>query len=288
MSAIFKRDFRSYFTGMIGYIFIAVSLAFVGIYFLAVNLINGYPYFSYTLASSAMFFIVCIPLLTMRSMAEERRTKTDQLLLTSPVSVGGIVTGKFLAMAAVLAIPMVILCACPLLMRSAGAAGIASVYATLLAMYCMGCMFIAIGMFISSLTENQVISAVVTLFVLLLLYMWDDILDFLPTTVTANMIGCLVAIVIIALLLYLMSGSSNLAMVAAIIGAVAVIVVYFVDSSLFESLLPNALGILSATAVLETFAFDFVFNWPGLVFYLSVAALFVFLTAQTVQKRRWN
>ena len=288
MSAIFKRDLRSYFTGMIGYIFIAVSLAFVGIYFLVVNLINGYPYFSYTLSNSAMFFIVCIPLLTMRSMAEERRTKTDQLLLTSPVSVGGIVTGKFLAMAAVLAIPMVILCACPLLMRSAGAAGIASDYATLLAMYCMGCMFIAIGMFISSLTENQVISAVVTLFVLLLLYMWDDILNFLPTTITANMIGCLVAIVIIALLLYLMSGSPNLAMVVAIIGAVAVIVVYFVDSSLFESLLPNALGILSATAVLETFAFDFVFNWPGLVFYLSVAALFVFLTAQTVQKRRWN
>ena len=288
MSAIFKRDLRSYFSGMIGYVFIAISLAFVGIYFMALNLINGYPYFSYTLASSAMFFVVCVPILTMRSMAEERRTKTDQLLLTSPVSVGAIVTGKFLAMAVVLAVPMVILCACPLLMWSAWAAGIASDYATLLAMYCMGCMFIAIGMFISSLTENQVIAAVVTLFVLLILYMWDDLLNFLPTTITANMIGCLIAIVIIALLLYLMSGSPNLAMIVAIIGAVAVIAVYFVDSSLFESLLPNALSVLSATAVLDTFAFDFVFNWPGLVFYLSVAALFVFLTAQTVQKRRWN
>ena len=79
-----------------------------------------------------------------------------------------------------------------------------------------------------------------------------------------------------------------MAMVAATIAAVALIVLYFVDATLFESLLRNALGILSATAVLDTFAFDFVFNWPGLVFYLSVAALFVFLTAQTVQKRRWN
>ena len=288
MSAIFKRDLRSYFSGMIGYVFIAISLAFVGIYFMALNLINGYPYFSYTLASSAMFFVVCVPILTTRSTSVACRATAGPLLLAGPVSVGAIVTGKFLAMAVVLAVPMVILCACPLLMWSAGAAGIASDYATLLAMYCMGCMFIAIGMFISSLTENQVIAAVVTLFVLLILYMWDDLLNFLPTTITANMIGCLIAIVIIALLLYLMSGSPNLAMIVAIIGAVAVIAVYFVDSSLFESLLPNALSVLSATAVLDTFAFDFVFNWPGLVFYLSVAALFVFLTAQTVQKRRWN
>ena len=84
MSAIFKRDLRSFFTGMIGYIFIAVSLAFVGIYFLVVNLINGYPYFSYTLSNSAMFFIVCIPLPTMRSMAVELSTKTDHPRLTRP------------------------------------------------------------------------------------------------------------------------------------------------------------------------------------------------------------
>lgn len=288
MNAIFKREFRSYFHSMIGYIFIAVTLAFVGIYFMALNLVSGYPYFSYTLASTVMFFLFCIPILTMRSMAEDRKTKTDQMLLTCPVSIGRVVLGKFLAMAAVLAIPMVILCFCPLIMLQAGAHGTMSDYATLLAMFCMGCMFIAVGMFISSLTENQIIAAVGTFFVLLVLYMWDDLLDYLPTSISANMVGCLVAIIIVALLLYLLSGSSTLAMVLALIGAVAVIVTYFVDSSLFLGLLGKLLGALSVTAVLDNFAFYFVFDWAGLVFYLSVTVLFLFLTVQTVQKRRWN
>jgi ABC-2 type transport system permease protein len=287
VSAIFKREFRSYFNSMIGYIFIAVTLAFVGIYFMAINLVNGYPYFSYTLASTTMFFLFCIPILTMRSMAEERRNKTDQLLLTAPVSVGRVVMGKFLAMAAVLLIPMAVLCVCPLILRAAGSHGAVSDYATILAMYLLGCMFIAIGMFISSLTENQIIAAVGTFFVLLVLYQWDDLVDYLPSTLTANVVGCLIAVVIIALLFYLLSGSSTLAMVLALIGVVAVVVVYFVDSNLFLGLLSKVLGSLSVTAVLDDFAFTFVFDWTGLVFYLSVTALFLFLTAQSVQKRRW-
>ncbi len=288
MIAILKRDFRSYFNCMIGYVFIAVTLAFVGIYFMGVNLVNGYPYFSYTLASTVMFFLFCIPILTMKSMAEERKTRTDQLLLTAPVSVGQVVLGKFLAMAAVLAIPMLVICLCPLIMRISGATGLASDYASILAMFLMGCMFIAIGMFISSLTESQIIAAVGTFFVLLVLYMWDDLLNYLPTGVSANMIACLVAIIIVALLLYLMSGSSTLAMVIALIGAVAVIAAYFINSDVFSGLMSRILGALSVTAVLDNFAFYFVFDWGGLVFYLTVTALFVFLTAQTVQKRRWN
>lgn len=288
MSAIFKREFRSYFNSMIGYVFIAVTLAFVGIYFMGVNLASGYPHFSYTLANTIMFLLFCIPILTMRSMAEERRNKTDQLLLTYPVSIGRVVLGKFLAMVAVLAIPLVILCACPLILRSAGASGTASDYATLLAMFCLGCMFIAIGMFISSLTENQIIAAVGTFFVLLLLYMWEDLTNYLPTSISANMVGCLVAIIIIALLLYLLSGSSTLAMVLALIGAIAVIITYFVNSDLFLGLLGKILGSLSIMTAMNNFAFNFVFDWPGLVAYLSVAALFLFLTVQTVQKRRWN
>lgn len=288
MIAILKRDFRSYFNCMIGYVFIAVILAFVGVYFLGVNLVNGYPYFSYTLASTVMFFLFCIPILTMKSMAEERKTKTDQLLLTAPVTVGQVVLGKFLAMAAVLAIPMIVICLCPLIMRMAGSTGTASDYASILAMFLMGCMFIAIGMFISSLTESQIIAAVGTFFVLLVLYMWDDLLNYLPTGISANMIGCLIAIIIVALLLYLMSGSSTLSMVVALIGALAVIAAYFIDSSVFSSLMSRVLGALSVTAVLDNFSFYFVFDWGGLVFYLSVTALFVFLTAQTVQKRRWN
>ncbi len=288
MNAIFKREFRSYFTNMIGYLFIAVILVFIGIYFMAINLASGYPYFSYTLVSAFMFFLFCIPILTMRSMAEERKNKTDQMLLTYPVSIFKVVGGKFLAMAAVLTIPLAVCCICPLILYSAGAYGTLSDYATILAMFCLGCMFISIGMFISSLTENQIIAAVGTFVTLLALYMWDDLLTYLPQTVSANMIGCLIAIIFVALLLYLMSGSSILAMAVALIGAVAVIITYFIDSSLFLGLLSNILGALSVMTVLDNFAFYFVFDWAGLFLYLSVTALFLFLTVQTVQKRRWH
>ena len=112
MKAIYKRELRSYFTSMTGYIFIAVILAFTGIYFMAVNMYGGYPYFSQALANTLPVFMFAIPVLTMRSFADERRSKTDQLLLTAPVSLTQIVMGKYLAMVTVFAIPVVICIGC--------------------------------------------------------------------------------------------------------------------------------------------------------------------------------
>ena len=114
MLAIYKREFKSYFQSMVGCVFVAFLVAFTGIYFTAYNLNAGYPYFSYTLSGSLIVFIVGIPLITMRSFAEERKNKTDQLLLTAPVSLTKIVLGKYLAMISVVAIPNLIFCLFPL------------------------------------------------------------------------------------------------------------------------------------------------------------------------------
>lgn len=106
MNAIFKRELRSYFHGMLGYLLTAFLLVSSGIYFLALNLGYGLTDFSYyTLYRTIFMLLLYIPVLTMRSLAEERRSRTDQLLLTSPVSVWGVVLGKFLAMCAVFALP---------------------------------------------------------------------------------------------------------------------------------------------------------------------------------------
>lgn len=98
MKAIYKRELKSYFQSMIGYAFIAFLLAFVGIYFMAYNLNAGYPYFSYALSGVMFMFLVAVPILTMKSFSEERKSKTDQLLLTSPVRLVDVVLGKYLAM----------------------------------------------------------------------------------------------------------------------------------------------------------------------------------------------
>ena len=119
MIAIWKREFQSYFQSMIGYVFVAVLMVFLGIYFLAYNMMSGYPYFSYTLSSALIVLVFAIPVVTMKSFSEERKTKTDQLLLTAPISVGKIVMGKFLGMVSLLVIPMLFSCLCPLVIKIA-------------------------------------------------------------------------------------------------------------------------------------------------------------------------
>ena len=132
MTAVYKRELRSYFTSMVGYVFIAILIFFVGIYFMAYNLFGGYPSFGYVLLSCTIIFMVAVPILTMRSMAEDRRGKTDQLLLTSPVSLTGIVLGKYLAMVTVLLVPILLICFCPLIIAMNGSATLTADYAAIL------------------------------------------------------------------------------------------------------------------------------------------------------------
>ena len=172
MLAIYKRELKSYFHSMTGCVFIAFLVMFTGIYFMAYNLNAGYPYFSYTLSGSLIVFLVGIPLLTMRSFSEERKTKTDQLLLTAPVSLTKVVLGKYFAMVTVLAVPNVIFCLFPLLIKLQGTAYLLVDYSSIAVFFLLGCVYLAIGMFMSSLTESQIIAFISTFGILLLLYLW--------------------------------------------------------------------------------------------------------------------
>ena len=149
MLAIYKRELKSYFHSMTGCVFIAFLVMFTGIYFMAYNLNAGYPYFSYTLSGSLIVFLVGIPLLTMRSFSEERKTKTDQLLLTAPVSLTKVVLGKYFAMVTVLAVPNVIFCLFPLLIKLQGTAYLLVDYSSIAVFFLLGCVYLAIGMFMS-------------------------------------------------------------------------------------------------------------------------------------------
>ena len=202
MKAIYKRELKSYFNSMIGYIFIAFFVAFMGFYFMAYNLYNGYPYFSYTLSATITIMLIAVPILTMKSFAEDRKTKTDQLLLTAPVSVTQIVLGKYLAMVTVFLIPMLISCICPLIIKANGQAYLRTDYSTILAFFLMGCIFIAIGMFISALTESQIIAAVGTFGILFVLCLWSDLITFLPSSSGGTVAGILIFITALALIIW--------------------------------------------------------------------------------------
>lgn len=288
MLAIYKRELKSYFHSMTGCVFIAFLVMFTGIYFMAYNLNAGYPYFSYTLSGSLIVFLVGIPLLTMRSFSEERKTKTDQLLLTAPVSLTKVVLGKYFAMVTVLAVPNVIFCLFPLLIKLQGTAYLLVDYSSIAVFFLLGCVYLAIGMFMSSLTESQIIAFISTFGILLLLYLWDGILSFLPSSALSGMIGILLILTLIVVYIYHMTKNWMLAAGIEAVGIAAALIVYFVKSSLYENLLTKLLGRLVLADVFMNISSSNIVNVSGLLLYVSILIIFVFLTIQTIQKRRWS
>lgn len=184
MTAIYKRDLRSFFHSFVGWLFVAATLFMMGIYFTVFNMLAGYPTISYVLQSIVFLFIITIPILTMRSLSEDRKYKTDQLILTAPVSVGRIVMGKYLALVTVLAIPTVIIGLTPLALMQAGEFQIGISYSSLLGFFLYGCLALAIGLFLSSLTDSVVIAAVLTLVVLFLGYIMSGLCSILSSSGT--------------------------------------------------------------------------------------------------------
>lgn len=288
MKAIYKRELKSYFQSMTGYVLTAFMVIFTGIYFMAYNLNSGYPYFSYVLLSINYILIVAVPLLTMRSFAEERKSRTDQMLFTAPVYLWEVVLGKYLAMITVFAVPCVIFCTFPLIIKSFGTAYLKIDYLSILMFFLMGCVYIAIGMFLSSLTESQIIAAVTTFGALLLVFLWGGLMQFLPISKSSGMIGVVILITLAVAAVYHMTKNWMIAGILEVIGVGTVIVTSFVKAELFENLLVNLMGKLYITEIFENIASNHLFDVSGLVMYLTLIAVFVFLTMQSIQKRRWS
>lgn len=288
MTAIYKRELRSYFHSMIGYVFIAFLVAFTGIYFMAYNLNYGYPYFSYVLSSITFILLIAIPILTMRSFAEDRKNKTDQMLLTYPVSLHEVVLGKYLAMISILAVPCIIYLIFPLLIKAQGTAYIKVDYLTILVFYLLGCVYVSIGMFISSLTESQIIAAIGTFGVLLISYLWSGITNFIASAAWVNLAGVIVILSLVVFLVWRMTKNWLLAAGLEVVALLGSIIPYIVKSSLYEGLLASVLGKMDLFSTFQSISSNNLLDVSGIILYLSMIFLFNFLTMQMIQKRRWS
>lgn len=290
MAAIFKRELRSYFHGMMGYVLTAFLLADTGLYFLALNLGYGFTDFSYyTLYRTLFVLLLYFPVLTMRSLAEERRSRTDQLLLTSPVPVTGIVLGKFFAMCVVYALPCLADVLMILLLQVLGGttSALAANLAGLLCYYLMGCAAIAIGEFLSGLTENQIIAAVMGFAALLLAYL-------MPSLRSMFNAGSAVALVVFTGLAGAASLAAGLRTRSFTLGCltfaalcVALCALFLAKSAWLTEAFSAVLSALCLFTPFETFI-NSSFSIPVLVYYLSVTAVFLFFTVQGIERRRWN
>ena len=287
MSAIYKRELKSLFSGMIAPIFLSVLLLFCGIYTVSGNIAGGDARFERVVPTVAYILLIIVPILTMQSFAAEKAEKTDQALYSLPLSTTSVVLGKYLAMVSVLGCATLAMCLMPPMLSLFGTVYYPTSYAAIFAFFILGCALIAIGMFISSLTESQVISAVISIGVFLLLSLINYISSLIPSSAIASFIIILVLAVLIAVIAAIMTKNN---VVATLVGAalcVAAIVVYFINSSLYEKLVPDLLPKIAIFDKLSNFFYG-IFDLKALLFYLSAIFLFVFLTAHAFDKKRWN
>jgi ABC-2 type transport system permease protein len=286
MLAVYKRELQSYFTSMTGFVCMAFFLIIAGIYFFVNNLDALYSNFEYTLSAISFIFIIMVPLMTMRILAEERRQKTDQLLLTAPVSVEKVIIGKFLAVFTVFFLGMAVLLFYPLILSRYGTVDLGQTYGAWLAFLLMGAAYLAIGMFISSLTESQMISAVVSFLVLLLMFFMGDLAGKLPTAAQQQWLIISGILWVGCFLLWLSVKNIYPPIFVGCIGEIGLTLLYRYQPIFFENRLAGVIRWFSLSSRFSDFV-NGIFSLSSIFYYLSVICLFVFLTIQMVKRRRW-
>lgn len=287
MIAIYKKELRTYFNSVIGWLFLAFFLAFVGLYVYLYNFLEGFAFIGYALSSVTLIFALLVPMVTMRIIAEENRQKTDQLLLTSPVSIWKIVAGKYLALVTLIAIAIAVICIYPLLFSSFGAVNFPMSYTAIFGFFLIGCAYLAIGLFISSLTESQAFAAVMTFIVVLLTCLADGVAALIPSTPKAAWVTYSVIWALLAIWIWRVLKNTTVALIIFSLGECALTALYLLKGALLEGTVPTIFGAFSLLRVYnETTAGVFELRMP--VYYLSIAFVFCFLTYQNIRKRRYS
>lgn len=287
MTAVFKRELKSYFDDMTGYFFAAFLIFLAGMYTMIYCFKNLYPYYEYVIYELCFFYLIAIPILTMKSIAEDKKQKTDQLLYSLPLSMVQIVMGKFLAMAVMLLLPVGIMAVIPIILKQYGPVNFATGYGSLFAFYLLGCALIAVGLFLSSLTENQIVAAVMCFFAVLICYLSVGLSNYVPTDAASSFVAFLAVMLLFAVLVYFITKSKITAFSVGIIGEVAITILFFVKKSVFESAFQKVLLQCSLFQRLMNFI-NGMFDLTTIVYYLSIIFLFLFFTVQVMEKRRWN
>ncbi len=287
MIAVLKHELRNALNTLTFYLFCAALLCFIGVGALKYNIQQSVANFEYVLDFVSIGLVVIIPVLTMRSFAEERKQKTDQLLYSLPLKTWQIVGGKYLSLVAMFLLPIAIICIYPYVFSKFGDVYLPAAYGSLFAFFVMGAALISIGMFISSLTDNQGFAAGISI----VLFLFNYYSVSLAEQVSATSYGSLFALCAIAVLIgFVVKALTKNNVIAICTGGVliaATIAAFFIVPDSFEGLLPDIMKKLSLFDRFTTFV-NGIFDLTGLVFYASVIILGLFLTVQSLEKRRYN
>lgn len=287
MIAVWKHELRGYFHSLTAYVFGAFLLAFIGLGSVLYNLQAAVSNFEFVLSFSCLVFVVIVPILTMRVIAEERKQKTDQLLYSLPLTTVQVVLGKYLALLVIYLIPLAIISVYPLIFSQYGEVYLLTAYGSLLAFFVLGAALIALGVFLSSLTDNQGFAAGIGIAVILLNYYSVSLSESLSSSAFGSALALVVLIILLGLVIGYVTKNKRLAWAVSLVLYAVLLVAFWFRTESFSGLLPTIFSKLSLFERFYTFV-NGVFDLTAIVFYLSVIVLFLFLSVQSLEKRRYN
>lgn len=287
MRAIFRHELSSHLTSPTSYVFGAFLLLFAGIYTMAYNIESAIANFEFAIGSMTFVFLVTIPILTMRVLSEERKQKTDQLLYSLPLTMTKVVAGKYAALLVMLALPMAIISLYPLVLSAFGNVYLPAAFGAIIGFFLLGATLLSIGMYISSVTENQAVAAGLCFIVMLINFYITDLATYVAGSAFASFAALAILALIVGIALYLMTKNSFAALAVTAILEGILLVFYMIDGASFAGLFPSIMKQLSLFQRFYVFV-DGVFDLTGVVYFLSVTGLFLFLSVQSLEKRRWS
>ena len=291
MTAIYLRELKAYFTSLQGYLYLALFTCVTGIFFTVIDIMYGINDFvSYVLSNSYfLIFVYCIviPILTMRLFAEEKRHKTDQLLLTSPVSAWEIVFGKFLASVTLFLIGLLIITIFPVIIAVNGTLPVTNTISGYIGMILFSLCMIAVGTFISSLAEEPIISIIVSAVAGIFVLFFSNLVSLLPDGVAATIVFLALLAIGIAVLFYIDTRKIGIALIALIVCGGLITALYFLNKEWFMYGLTNSLNWISLEKRFEEFL-NGILNLSTIVYMLSFTVFFLFASVQVIERRRWR
>ena len=285
MIAVWKHELKNYFHSLTAYIFGAFLLAFIGLGALRYNIQAAVSNFEFVLSYGCLIFVVIVPILTMRVIAEERRQKTDQLLYSLPITTVQVVLGKYLALLVVYAVPLCLISLYPLIFSQYGDVYLPTSYGSILAFLVLGAALIALGMFLSSLTDNQGFAAGIA--VILFNYYSVSLSEYVSSTAFGSMVAICVLILALWGIIRYLTKNETLAYGVSFLLLAVTVVAYQMDAASFEGLLPKIMTQLSLFERFYVFV-NGVFDMTAIVYYAAVIVFFLFLSVQSLEKRRYN
>lgn len=287
MTAVLKHELRNYFHTLTAYVFGAFLLAFIGLGATLYNLQAAVSNFEFVLSFGSLVFVVIVPILTMRVIAEEKKQRTDQLLYSLPITTTEVVLGKYLALLVVYLIPLAVVSVYPLIFARYGDVYLLTSYGSIFAFFVLGAALIALGVFISSLTDNQGFAAGIGIAVILFNYYSASLSEYVSSTPAGALIAAFALVIVLGVVIRHLTKNEHLAYGFYFLAGGAVLILYLADPEAFSGLLPSVMKTLSLLERFYVFV-NGVFDLTAIVYFVTFAAFFLFLSVQSLEKRRYN